>query len=84
LTNCGIIIAAVPIPFDTQRDHYARKVGETVKRTQVTEWPAVRVTVNPETMERIEAYADRRAVSVSAVIREALDRVYRPEALVRP
>lgn len=55
-----------------------------MKKTRVTEWKSVRVTVNPETLERIETYAERRALSVSAVIREALDRAYRPEALVRP
>jgi hypothetical protein len=55
-----------------------------MKKTRVTEWPAVRVNVDPRTLARIEASADRRALSVSAVIREALDRVYRPEALVRP
>jgi hypothetical protein len=60
------------------------KVGEAMKRARITEWPAVRVNVSPETLERIEAQAERRALSVSAVIREALDRAYRPEALVRP
>ena len=55
-----------------------------MKKTRVTEWPSVRLTVNPDTMARIEDCADRRALSVSAVIREALDRAYRPEALVRP
>jgi hypothetical protein len=55
-----------------------------MKRARISEWPAVRVNVDPRTLERIEKYADRRALSVSAVIREALDRAYRPEALVRP
>ena len=55
-----------------------------MKKTRVSERPAVRVNVDPRTLERIEAPADRRALSVSAVIREALDRIYRPEALVRP
>jgi hypothetical protein len=55
-----------------------------MKRARISEWPAVRVNVDPRTLERIELQAERRALSVSAVIREALDRVYRPEALVRP
>jgi hypothetical protein len=54
------------------------------RATRITEWPAVRVNVDPRTLERIELYAERRALSVSAVIREALDRTYRPEALVKP
>jgi len=51
-----------------------------MKRTRVTAWPAVQVNLNPRTFERIEAQAEQRALSVSAVIREALDRVYRTEA----
>lgn len=60
------------------------KEGESMKKTRISDWPAVQVNVNPATLERIEDYAERRALSVSAVIREALDRAYRPEALVRP
>jgi hypothetical protein len=49
-------------------------------RTRVTEWPMVRLNVNPRTLESIEAQAEERALSVSAVIRETLDRAYRTEA----
>jgi Ribbon-helix-helix protein, copG family len=51
-----------------------------MKRTRISEWPAVRVSLNPRTLERIEAVAEQRSLSVSAVIREALDRAYRTEA----
>jgi hypothetical protein len=46
------------------------------RATRISEWPAVRVNVDPRTLERIEKYADRRALSVSAVIREALARSF--------
>ena len=36
----------------------------------------VRVTVNPRTLEAIEAQAEERALPVAAVVREALDRAY--------
>jgi len=49
-------------------------------RTRVTEWPMVRLNLNPATLDRIERTAEERALSVSAVIREALDRAYRSEA----
>jgi hypothetical protein len=52
-----------------------------MKRTRVTDWPSVRLNLNPATLERIEAQAEQRALSVSAVIREALDRAYRSEAV---
>jgi hypothetical protein len=52
-----------------------------MKRTRISEWPTGRLNVNPATLERIEATAEQRALSVSAVIREALDRAYRSKAL---
>jgi hypothetical protein len=51
-----------------------------MKRTRISEWPRVRLTVNPRTLERIQARAEERALPVAAVIREALDRAYRTEA----
>ena len=50
------------------------------QRTRISEWPAIRVNLNPATLDRIEQTAEQRALSVSAVIREALDRAYRSEA----
>lgn len=47
-----------------------------MKRTRITEWPTVRTTVNPRTLEALQAEAEERALSVAAVIREALDRAY--------
>jgi hypothetical protein len=51
-----------------------------MKRTLISQWPSIRVTVNPRTLDRIEDAAERRSLSVSAVVREALDRAYRTEA----
>jgi hypothetical protein len=51
------------------------------ERTKVTEWPEVRANINPQTLERIEAAREERALSVAALIREALDRAYRHKAL---
>lgn len=49
-------------------------------RTRITEWPVVQANINPRTLERIEAQAEQRALSVATLIREALDRAYRSEA----
>jgi hypothetical protein len=51
-----------------------------LKRTRITDWPVVQVNVNPQTLEVMERQAEQRALSVSAVIREALDAAYRQEA----
>jgi hypothetical protein len=51
-----------------------------MKRTLISQWPSIRVTVNPRTLERIEDTAERRSLSVAALVREALDRAYRAEA----
>jgi Ribbon-helix-helix protein, copG family len=54
-----------------------------MKRTRISEWPRVRVTVNPRTLERIQARAEARALSVAAVVREALDQAYQPNKPLR-
>jgi hypothetical protein len=46
-------------------------------KQRITDWPIVRLNVNPATLERIEAQAEQRALSMAAVIREVLDRAYR-------
>jgi hypothetical protein len=51
-----------------------------VKRTRISEWPRIRLTVNPATLEALNAEAEQRALSVAAVVREALDRTYGKEA----
>jgi hypothetical protein len=53
-------------------------------RTRISEWPTVRVTVNPTTFEALESEAEERALPVSALVREALDRAVRPTASLRP
>jgi Ribbon-helix-helix protein, copG family len=52
-----------------------------MKSTRVSEWPKVHVNVSPATLARIERMADQRALSVAAVIREALDRAYGQRAV---
>jgi hypothetical protein len=54
-----------------------------VKHTRISEWPRVRVTVNPRTLERIQARAEARALPVAAVVREALDQMYQPDKPLR-
>jgi acetolactate synthase regulatory subunit len=49
-----------------------------MKQTKISEWPTVKVNVNPATLEQIAAQAERRGFSVAAVVREALDKAYRP------
>jgi hypothetical protein len=51
------------------------------QRTKITDWPEVRANLNPQTLERIEDAAEQRALSVAALIREALDRAYRSKVL---
>jgi hypothetical protein len=55
-----------------------------MKKTRISEWPKVRVTVNPRTLEALETEAEERALPVSAIVREALDRAVRPAASLRP
>jgi hypothetical protein len=47
------------------------------QRTKVIDWPMVHVNVNPAVLDRIEDAAERRALSVAAVVREALDASFR-------
>ena len=51
-----------------------------MKRRRITDWPEVHVFLDPQTLERIARAADRRALPISALIRETLDRAYRTEA----
>jgi hypothetical protein len=51
-----------------------------MNHARISEWPSVRVNLNPLTLDRIEEAAERRSLSVAAVVREALDRAYRTEA----
>ena len=50
-----------------------------MKRTRISEWPAVKVNLNPATLEVIEERAEERALSVAALVREAVDRAYGPK-----
>jgi hypothetical protein len=50
-------------------------------RARVSEWPTIRVNVNPSVLERMEREAEARALSVAAVVREALDRSYGSRSL---
>jgi Ribbon-helix-helix protein, copG family len=52
-----------------------------MKQTRVSAWPKVHVNVSPATLTRIERLADQRALSVAALIREALDRYYGQRAV---
>jgi hypothetical protein len=53
--------------------------GESMKRVRITDWPVIpKVNVNPTTFARIEDEASDRGLSVSALVREALDARYRP------
>jgi hypothetical protein len=49
-------------------------------RTRVSEFPEIRVAVNPRTLEALKAEADERALPLSAIVRETLDRAVRPAA----
>jgi hypothetical protein len=50
------------------------------RATRVSEFPTIRVAVNPRTLEALEAEAEERALPLSAIVREALDRAVRPTA----
>jgi hypothetical protein len=50
-----------------------------MKRVRLGDWPTVRATVNPRTLEALEQMAEERALPLSALVREALDRAVRPE-----
>jgi hypothetical protein len=58
--------------------------GEAVlKTTYVSQWPALSVRVSPEVFAQIAAQAEERAVPMTSIVREALDRAYgsRPRTL---
>jgi hypothetical protein len=55
-----------------------------MKRTLISQWPSIRVTVNPRTLDRIEEAAERRSLSKAAVVREALDRTFFERATSGP
>jgi hypothetical protein len=52
-----------------------------MKRTRVSDFPTIRVAVHPRTLEALEA--EERALPVSAIVREALDRAVFPAASLR-
>jgi hypothetical protein len=52
-------------------------------RTRISEFPKIRVAVHPRTLEALEAEAEERALPVSAIVREALDRAALPAATLR-
>lgn len=47
-------------------------------RTRLSEYPTIKVAVNPRTLEALEDEAEERGLSVSAVVRMALDRAVSP------
>ena len=49
------------------------------QRTKITDWPEVRVNVNPQTLERIEAERERRALSRADIVREVLAKAFDSE-----
>jgi hypothetical protein len=54
--------------------------GQSMKRTRISEWPRLNISLHPRTVEALEAEAEERGLSVSAIVRDTLDRAYRPEA----
>jgi hypothetical protein len=60
------------------------KKGEAMRKTRVTAWRSLRVTVAPTVLEALEAEAEERAVPVSIVVREILDRAVKPATSLRP
>jgi hypothetical protein len=51
-----------------------------VKRQYLSEWPKINAYVEPSIREKLEAEANHRALSVSAIGREALAQKYREPA----
>ena len=60
-----------------------RKVGEAMKKTRVSDFPTIRVSVHPRTLEALTAEAEERSLPVSAIVREALDRAVLPATSLR-
>jgi len=54
------------------------------RTTRVSEFPTIRVAVHPRTLEALSAEAEERALPLSAIVREALDRAVRPAPSLRP
>jgi hypothetical protein len=54
-----------------------------MKRARISEWPALHVNVNPRTLELLEEEAEERGLTLSAVVRMALDRAVEPTASLR-
>jgi hypothetical protein len=52
-------------------------------RTRLSEYPTIKVAVNPRTLEALEEEAEERGLSVSAVVRMALDRAVSGTASLR-
>jgi predicted DNA-binding protein len=50
-----------------------------MKTVYLSQYPALNVRVKPETLERITAAAEARSLTVSAIVREALDRAFQGE-----
>jgi Ribbon-helix-helix protein, copG family len=53
-----------------------------MKSRRIKDFPQVHVHLDPDVLARITRTAERRSLSVSAVIREALDWAYHPEGVV--
>ena len=47
-----------------------------LKRRRITDFPEVHIHLDPDVLARIERTAERRSLSVSAVIRETLGLAY--------
>jgi Ribbon-helix-helix protein, copG family len=56
------------------------KGGDIVKTVYLSRYPALNVRVKPETLERITAIAEVRGTTVSAIVREVLDRTFTPRS----
>jgi hypothetical protein len=52
-------------------------------RTRVSDFPTIKVAVPPSVLEALQDEAEERALPLSAVVREALDRAVRPQASLR-
>jgi hypothetical protein len=49
-------------------------------RTRLSEYPTIKVAVSPRTLEALNDEAEERGLSLSAVVRMALDRAVSPAA----
>ena len=53
-----------------------------MRRTRISDWPRINISVHPRTLDRIEQVAESRGLPVSVVIRQVLDWAYNKEGLV--